>query len=112
MAWTGKSPDNPLLRKTLGDHRIFIDIIVIVEVNEPVMQRLAENGKSDRGQDKANRCHLPALSRREVGDGGFWRGHSFHHALIAIILPEDCGQGKKKLEVFAAVGKKGREGHF
>ena len=49
---TGKRPDDPLERQTLGNDRIIIHIFIVVVVNKLVMQRLAENGKGDCGQHK------------------------------------------------------------
>ena len=57
----GKCPDDPLERQALGDHRIIIHVILVVVVNKLVSQRLAENGKRDRGQHKAKGRHRPAL---------------------------------------------------
>jgi hypothetical protein len=45
----GEGPADALERQTPGDHRIIIHIFIVIEVNKPVMQRLPEDGKSNRG---------------------------------------------------------------
>ncbi len=76
----GERPNHPTKRHTSRDFRVFIDIQVVVEVNELEMNRLPENGKRDCRQEKADAGNRPAVGPtrraafgvRRAGVGGSW----------------------------------------
>ena len=67
----GKDPGETLQAQTPGNHRICVDICIIIEINKLVMQRLPKNGKRDRRQHKANPQRPPALIPAVRANRGF-----------------------------------------
>src|ERR1700719_3292715 len=57
----GERPDNSFARQPAKDLRILIHIRAVIEIDELVMNRLAENQPNYRGQTKAEAGNDPAI---------------------------------------------------
>lgn len=55
-----KGPRNSMESETGGDFRVFVDVPIVVVIEEIVMQRLPENEPGKRDQSYAN-CNDPPL---------------------------------------------------
>src|SRR5262245_18375121 len=59
----GEQPLQSVKSEAGADVRVFIDVAIVIEVDEIVTERLAYNDPDDRGQKDAARDDEPAVAR-------------------------------------------------